>query len=205
MGPCGSLIREPAACIAAPDGTSRELAVPADGDTAWTVGRGAAFDAADNLWFGVAGADGWHLARMKPDESFEIEPDAQSAAMGEFAAAADGSVWFTRDDGTVGRVDADGQVRSFSVPGLVGFVGLAGGADGQMWFAGYAQDQNMIGHISPDGAMATINVTPVQRDCINDFIGDNAGGFYLAISNEVVHLDSAGNFASDLVGGNDAN
>ena len=81
------------------------------------------------------------------------------------AVGADGeTLWFTgKATGTIGKIDADGNVEMFSLP-TVGSVPIyiKAGPDGNMWFTELVG--NAVGRITPDGTVTEFPIpTPNSR------------------------------------------
>ena len=77
----------------------------------------------------------------------------------------DKNLWFTTDDGDIGRVTTAGVVTEYAVPNATvdGVDGIATGPDGNLWFTG--EFQNVVGLFYTYGqAFAHIAVGPLGSD-----------------------------------------
>jgi virginiamycin B lyase len=107
-----------------------------------------------NLWFTNSGASS--VARVRPDGTglTEFLTPTKDSFPRYIANGPNGSIWFTEEGGrNVARVDPGGHIDEWNVADpRVELVGIAAGADGNMWFCA-ASPSSSIGRITPTGTI----------------------------------------------------
>jgi virginiamycin B lyase len=109
------------------------------------------------MWFATSNgflsrvAPGGDLVRLASSSSGASASAARAAGgPGTMAKGADGAPWFVHSEPAgIGRIDPDGHVTDFPVPGSFGseLAGITAGPDGGLWFT--APGARMVGRISP--------------------------------------------------------
>jgi streptogramin lyase len=80
-------------------------------------------------------------------------PSGGSATMlpDKITSGPDGNLWFSTEDGRIGRISVGGVVTQFKAPMPGPIVGISAGPDGNVWFVEEAN--NKIGRIQPSGTI----------------------------------------------------
>lgn len=114
-----------------------------------------------DLWFTAEGPTGPEIGQMSSGGivGYTALRDqgltAQGATASGITTGSDGNLWFTTDDGEIGRMVPSGNVSFFDIPGG-GVAGtIADGPDGNLWFTGYSTSSAAyIGRITTNGAIS---------------------------------------------------
>jgi hypothetical protein len=68
----------------------------------------------------------------------------------------DGNVWFTDDNGAIGKATVAGVITEFPIPqdaSSVSFGGITSGADGNVWFTKFSTQGSTVGKMTPAGTL----------------------------------------------------
>jgi virginiamycin B lyase len=130
---------------------SREVALPA-GSAPYAIARTP--DGA--LWVTLVTAG--VLARLAPEgDGFTLhEPVAGPCQPMQVAVGADGSVWYTRGDDRLGRLDGAGGQSVVELPAGSAPYGICAAPDGAIWFT--ARGLNQVGCWTPAGEIRLIDL-----------------------------------------------
>lgn len=181
-----------------------------------------------NVWF-TTRAEYFQLGtigRITPLGQIEewMIPNLEESYLGggrAIAAGADGSLWFTvstpnvEGKAIIGRVTPMGNITEYPVPsGGEGLpvvsepVGIALGADGNMWFTDDGHDReghNLIGRITPTGSLSEFPIPTVGADPVAIALGSDGNMWFTEPgASKVARITPAGQiteFSAPSVGG----
>src|SRR5690606_29033828 len=96
----------------------------------------------------------------------------------------DGNLWFTNLFGdSIGRATPDGDLATFTDPGLDGPTAIAMGPDGNLWFTSW--QHHKVGRITPSGV---VTMYPTAPDLYfpRDIVAGPDGALWLVSESDVV-------------------
>jgi virginiamycin B lyase len=115
------------------------------------------------MWFATTSGflsrvvPGGDLLRLATPGKGSTGPASQAAgAPGTMVKGADGALWFVHSNPAgVGRIDSDGHVTEYGLPGTFGseLAGITAAPDGGLWFT--APKARMVGRVSPKSGHVT--------------------------------------------------
>jgi virginiamycin B lyase len=76
-----------------------------------------------------------------------------SCGVSGIALGSDGSLWFAKSYGFIGRISTAGSVESFPLPAGLSPGGITTGPDGNLWFTASSSGQNFIGRMTVTGVV----------------------------------------------------
>ncbi|MFN8539220.1 MAG: SMP-30/gluconolactonase/LRE family protein [Thermomicrobiales bacterium] len=132
-----------------------------------------------NLWIGTLG----RIVRLTPDgQVTEFPLSNPQWEVYTLVAGPENALWFIparilRNSRIVARITTAGAITEFplSVPGLDQVGDIVAGQDGRLWVT--LSGTNLLGRLSPDGTLATVELPPSLRATAAE-LGDTRGRIF---------------------------
>jgi virginiamycin B lyase len=124
------------------------------------------------------------------------------------ALGADGGMWFTEEGtGKIGRVTEDGIMKEFLIPSTdrdeyLRPVAIALGSDGNVWFTDRGlsdQGQNLIGQVTPEGAVREFSIPAPYDDPDALALGADGSIWFTESPDAIGSITPAGSFTEYTV------